>query len=288
MPHDLVIVANRLPVDRVTHADGSTGWTRSPGGLVSAIEPVLRGYDGVWMGWPGGTEQDLEPFEDDGLALVPLSMTAEDIEGHYEGFSNATLWPLYHDLVAKPEFHREWWEQLRRGQRALRRSGRGAGRRERHGLGPRLPAAAGAADAARAATRPADRLLPAHPVPAGRAVPAAAVAPPDPRGPARRRPGRLPAARRRPELRPPGPAAGRAQDPPRPGLPPGRSDRPGRGVPDLHRRRRLRGAWPRARRPWPARRRSAPRSATRAGCSSASTGSTTPRASTPGCARSAS
>ena len=48
-------------------------------------------------------------------------------------------------------------------------------------------------DAARAAARPADRLLPAHPVPAGRAVPAAAVAPPDPRGPARRRPGRLPA-----------------------------------------------------------------------------------------------
>jgi len=111
VPHDLVIVANRLPVDRVTNADGSTGWTRSPGGLVSAIEPVLRGYDGVWMGWPGGTDQDLEPFEDDGLALVPLPMTAEDIEGHYEGFSNGTLWPLYHDLVAKPEFHREWWER---------------------------------------------------------------------------------------------------------------------------------------------------------------------------------
>jgi trehalose 6-phosphate synthase len=110
VPHDLVIVANRLPVDRVTNPDGSTGWTRSPGGLVSAIEPVLRGYDGVWMGWPGGTEQDLEPFEDDGLALVPMTMSAEDVEGHYEGFSNGTLWPLYHDLVAKPAFHREWWE----------------------------------------------------------------------------------------------------------------------------------------------------------------------------------
>jgi trehalose 6-phosphate synthase len=110
VPHDLVIVANRLPVDRVENPDGSTGWRRSPGGLVSAIEPVLRGYDGVWIGWPGGTAQDLEPFEDDGLALVPMSMTAEEIEGHYEGFSNGTLWPLYHDLVAKPRFHREWWE----------------------------------------------------------------------------------------------------------------------------------------------------------------------------------
>ena len=110
MAHDLVIVANRLPVDRVTGKDGKTAWRRSPGGLVSAIEPVMRAHDGVWMGWPGGTEQRLRPFKDDGLSLVPMSMTSEEIEEHYEGFSNGTLWPLYHDVVAKPEFHREWWD----------------------------------------------------------------------------------------------------------------------------------------------------------------------------------
>ena len=110
MAADLVIVANRLPVDRVTRADGTVEWRPSPGGLVTAIEPVMRANDGTWIGWPGGTEQDLEPFEADGLHLVPMSMTAEEIEGHYEGFSNGTLWPLYHDLVAKPEFHREWWD----------------------------------------------------------------------------------------------------------------------------------------------------------------------------------
>jgi len=107
---DLVIVANRLPVDRVELPDGTRTWRRSPGGLVSALEPVLRANDGVWIGWPGGTESDLEPFEDDGLHLLPMSMTAQEIEEHYEGFSNGTLWPLYHDLVAKPEFHREWWD----------------------------------------------------------------------------------------------------------------------------------------------------------------------------------
>jgi trehalose 6-phosphate synthase len=32
------------------------------------------------------------------------------VEEFYEGFSNGTLWPLYHDVVAKPEFHREWWD----------------------------------------------------------------------------------------------------------------------------------------------------------------------------------
>ncbi|GAB4002460.1 alpha,alpha-trehalose-phosphate synthase (UDP-forming) [Nocardioides ultimimeridianus] len=109
--HDLVIVANRLPVDRVEGPDGKMTWRASPGGLVSAIEPVMRAGDGVWIGWPGGTEQHLEPFEIDGLHLVPMTMTAEEIERHYEGMSNGTLWPLYHDVVAKPEFHREWWHQ---------------------------------------------------------------------------------------------------------------------------------------------------------------------------------
>jgi trehalose 6-phosphate synthase len=37
-------------------------------------------------------------------------MTEQEIEEFYEGFSNGTLWPIYHDLVAKPEFHREWWD----------------------------------------------------------------------------------------------------------------------------------------------------------------------------------
>ena len=111
MAHDLVIVANRLPVDRVAGPDGKMGWRASPGGLVSAIEPVMRAGDGVWIGWPGGTEQHLEPFDIDGLHLVPMSMTPEEIENHYEGMSNGTLWPLYHDVVAKPEFHREWWHE---------------------------------------------------------------------------------------------------------------------------------------------------------------------------------
>jgi trehalose 6-phosphate synthase len=106
----LVIVANRLPVDRVEQPDGSLGWRRSPGGLVSAMDPVMRDRNGVWIGWPGGTDSDLEPFEDGGLSLVPISLTAEEIEEFYEGMSNGTLWPIYHDVVAKPEFHREWWD----------------------------------------------------------------------------------------------------------------------------------------------------------------------------------
>ena len=123
MQADLVIVANRLPVDRVELADGSRSWRRSPGGLVTALEPVLRANDGVWIGWPGGTEQHLDPLEDDGMRLLPVSMTPAEIVGHYEGFSNGTIWPLYHDLVAKPEFHREWWDSyVRVNERFARRA----------------------------------------------------------------------------------------------------------------------------------------------------------------------
>ena len=130
---NLVIVANRLPVDRVTLPDGSIEWRRSPGGLVSALEPVMRPNDGVWIGWPGGTEteDELEPFEDDGMSLVPMSMSAQEVEEFYEGFSNGTLWPIYHDVVAKPEFHREWWDSYvtvnqRFAERAAEVAGKGA------------------------------------------------------------------------------------------------------------------------------------------------------------------
>jgi trehalose 6-phosphate synthase len=114
---DLVIVANRLPVDRVVEEDGTQSWRPSPGGLVTAIEPVMRANDGAWIGWSGNDEVDLEPFVEDGMSLVPVALSAQEIEEFYEGFSNATLWPLYHDVVAKPEFHREWWDSYVRVNR---------------------------------------------------------------------------------------------------------------------------------------------------------------------------
>ena len=107
---DLVVVANRLPVDRVVGDDGEVSWRRSPGGLVSALEPVMRANHGAWIGWPGDTGADVDPFEDDGLTLVPVRLSEQEYAEFYEGFSNATLWPLYHDAVAKPAFRREWWD----------------------------------------------------------------------------------------------------------------------------------------------------------------------------------
>ena len=106
---DLVVVANRLPVDRTVDDDGTTHWQTSPGGLVTALEPVMQRNAGAWIGWHGA-DDDVDPFEHDGLSLVPVPLSGQEVEEYYEGFSNSTLWPLYHDVIAAPRFHREWWD----------------------------------------------------------------------------------------------------------------------------------------------------------------------------------
>ncbi|MFT0763093.1 trehalose-6-phosphate synthase [Actinomyces sp. F1_1611] len=108
-----VVVANRLPVDRVTSEDGEVSWQTSPGGLVTALEPLMRRFGGAWVGWPGSADETVEPFEHEGYQVVPVELSTREVEEYYEGFSNSTLWPLYHDAVAFPEFHREWWETYR-------------------------------------------------------------------------------------------------------------------------------------------------------------------------------
>ncbi len=107
---DFVVVANRLPIDMERLPDGSTTWKRSPGGLVTALEPLLRRRRGAWIGWPGVPDAGEEPMEQDDLHLCPVDLSADDVAEYYEGFSNATLWPLYHDVIVKPIYHREWWD----------------------------------------------------------------------------------------------------------------------------------------------------------------------------------
>ena len=107
---DFLVVANRLPVDLQQLEDGTEQWLPSPGGLVSALEPFLRQRNGAWIGWSGRPDMDLDPFDDGGLVMHPVRLSSAEVQDHYEGFSNATLWPLYHDVVVPPVFERPWWE----------------------------------------------------------------------------------------------------------------------------------------------------------------------------------
>jgi trehalose 6-phosphate synthase len=107
---ELVVVANRLPVHRVAGDDGEeAAWETSPGGLVSALVPMLLGRKVAWIGWTGDPCEPEPPFSHEGMTLVPVEMSEAEISSFYTGFSNGTLWPLYHDAIQPSEFHREWW-----------------------------------------------------------------------------------------------------------------------------------------------------------------------------------
>lgn len=136
---ELIIVANRLPVEAVTDAAGEITWKVSPGGLVAAVEPSLRGRQGVWIGWNGHyqdpDEAPLPPIpevsEGQDYRMIEVPLTRKEVELYYDGFSNSALWPLYHDAVATPSYHRHQFEAYRRvnmqfAQRAADTAGAGA------------------------------------------------------------------------------------------------------------------------------------------------------------------
>ncbi|MSS45685.1 trehalose-6-phosphate synthase [Cutibacterium sp. WCA-380-WT-3A] len=128
---DFLVIANRLPVDRKIDDDGNVSWKSSPGGLVTALEPVMQRKGGAWIGWHGAPDEVVEPFHHDGYDIHPVPLSAQEVEEYYEGFSNATLWPLYHDCIVEPVFHREWWDAFQKvnkrfAEQAARQASEGA------------------------------------------------------------------------------------------------------------------------------------------------------------------
>jgi trehalose 6-phosphate synthase len=104
----VVAVANRLPVQ---HGDG--GWQLSPGGLVTALRPVMTSRSGAWVGWDGGARGIPRTLPDFSAQLRPVGLSASQVRDYYHGFANATLWPLLHDAIEKPRFERSWWDSYR-------------------------------------------------------------------------------------------------------------------------------------------------------------------------------
>lgn len=101
----VVAISNRLPV---TQTDN--GWEVSPGGLVSALLPIMTARSGAWVGWDGGSKRMSGAMPDVGARLVPVRLSGNDVRQYYHGFANATLWPLLHDAIEKPRFERAWWQ----------------------------------------------------------------------------------------------------------------------------------------------------------------------------------
>jgi trehalose 6-phosphate synthase/phosphatase len=112
----LVVVSNRLPYVLERQSDGE--WTLKPGsgGLVTALLPVLRDRGGVWIGWPGVTDEVSNAREilqevsvGTGYAFEPVMLSQEEIDRYYHGYSNESIWPLFHDLQSQCIFDPAYW-----------------------------------------------------------------------------------------------------------------------------------------------------------------------------------
>ncbi|MBI4503320.1 MAG: bifunctional alpha,alpha-trehalose-phosphate synthase (UDP-forming)/trehalose-phosphatase [Gemmatimonadetes bacterium] len=112
--HSLVIVSNRLPFTVEPRPEGPL-FTRSPGGLVTALEPVLSDRGGVWIGWNGLNTDDagdlagFAPESQSGVRYRALPLSAREVARYYEGFSNRTLWPLFHYFVSSTRIDARTW-----------------------------------------------------------------------------------------------------------------------------------------------------------------------------------
>src|SRR5216117_4356757 len=111
----LIVVSNRLPF--ALDSTGEDLWTGTPatGGLVSAIEPVLRERGGTWIGWPGiAGKIPQEPLakatRNAGYEVVPVALSETERDEFYYGYSNEVIWPLFHDLQNFCNFEPAFWQ----------------------------------------------------------------------------------------------------------------------------------------------------------------------------------
>ncbi len=116
MPKTLINVSNRLPI---TIGDDEK-ITKSSGGLVAALEGLsTEEYHTQWIGWPGGVvdparQPEIEKKLTDEQGCLPIFLTKEEADAHYEGFSNSSVWPLFHYMPNYLRYESGWWEEYRK------------------------------------------------------------------------------------------------------------------------------------------------------------------------------
>ena len=114
----VIVVANREPCVHDLEPDGSITARQPIGGLVTALDPVLRATGGTWIAHGSGSADRatvdrcdrLQVRHADGeYTLRRVWLTRGEERGYYHGFSNTALWPLCHLAFESPRFTRSDW-----------------------------------------------------------------------------------------------------------------------------------------------------------------------------------
>ncbi|MHC8949847.1 bifunctional alpha,alpha-trehalose-phosphate synthase (UDP-forming)/trehalose-phosphatase [Sphingobacterium hungaricum] len=108
-----IIISNRLPI-RIEKQHDTLEFLPSEGGLATGLGSIYKQDDNIWIGWPGyipenENEKILITEKLAEFNLIPVFLTAEELEGYYEGFSNEILWPIFHDRLPYAIFDKEYW-----------------------------------------------------------------------------------------------------------------------------------------------------------------------------------
>jgi len=110
----LIIVSNRLPL-KVSIANGAVAFSKSEGGLATGLDSLYSDYEKHWVGWPGmypdnDEQKELIQKELHALHITPVFLTSEQIQLFYEGYSNSTIWPLFHYFFAYTHYNPKYWD----------------------------------------------------------------------------------------------------------------------------------------------------------------------------------
>ncbi|TRZ43706.1 bifunctional alpha,alpha-trehalose-phosphate synthase (UDP-forming)/trehalose-phosphatase [Robertkochia solimangrovi] len=116
-----IIVSNRLPLQVKLKENNELEIIPSVGGLATGMKSVHAEGNGIWIGWSGLTEEeltdDLKDRVDNAIAAekcATVQLSQNDIDNYYFGFSNRTLWPLFHYFMEYTEFEKDFWESYKK------------------------------------------------------------------------------------------------------------------------------------------------------------------------------
>ena len=111
----LIVVSNRLPV-RVEDVEGELQYQQSVGGLTTAIDVLRERLDMIWFGTPGLNVEDERSESEISAKLwedfkcVPLFIDEEEFNLFYNGFSNGSIWPMFHYFPQYAHYDQSEWE----------------------------------------------------------------------------------------------------------------------------------------------------------------------------------
>lgn len=113
-----IIVSNRLPI-KIKRENENLEYLPSEGGLATGLGSIYKQGENIWVGWPGlpvENEVEKEAIRERlrSESMMPVFLSAIEIEEFYEGFSNETLWPNFHYFNQYTIYDENLWKAYKK------------------------------------------------------------------------------------------------------------------------------------------------------------------------------